>query len=184
MACRRRRSWPESTCSTRWGRPCTRTASRWSGISGTLLDAATARTAARCLPRPGQGGCRLRALAAAPGKRWSRWTMARSAPRWNSMPPARCTSLTKSGKGSSIGCTSNGVLQHGERVAEAYGFHPVSAGASRRDRPGVPGRILPLAGNAHGSDAWERLGRGGYVAALCVAARRGGVMNCSGRDNS
>ncbi len=65
---------------------------------------------------------------------------------------------------------ANGALQHGERVAEAYGFHPVLLAHDGAMILAYLGESCRLADKAHGSEAWERLGRGGYVAVL---VRRG-----------
>ena len=60
----------------------------------------------------------------------------------------------------------NGLLRQSERVAEAYGFHPVLLGHNGDVILAYLGESCRLPSVKPGSDGWERLGRGGYVAAL------------------
>ncbi len=55
---------------------------------------------------------------------------------------------------------------HAERVAEAYGFHPVVLTADGRIVIAYLGESCRLPSPERWGDAWERLGHGGYVAAL------------------
>jgi hypothetical protein len=58
------------------------------------------------------------------------------------------------------------VERHSERVAEAYGSHPVLLAHKGAIILAWLGESCRVQGEMHGSDAWERLGRGGYIAAL------------------
>ena len=55
---------------------------------------------------------------------------------------------------------------HAERVAEAFGFHPVLLAARNRLVLAYLGESCRMPSTTKGSPAWERLGRGGYIAAL------------------
>ena len=55
---------------------------------------------------------------------------------------------------------------HAERVAEAFGFHPVLLAANGRLLLAWLGESCRLPSSTPRSPAWERLGRGGYIAVL------------------
>lgn len=61
----------------------------------------------------------------------------------------------------------NGKVRHSERAAEAYGFEPVVMAENGAIIIGYLGESCRLPSyRSGGGEAWERLGRGGYVAVL------------------
>jgi hypothetical protein len=58
------------------------------------------------------------------------------------------------------------AIGHRERVAEAYGSHPVVLAIPGRVIIAFLGESCRLPSHQRWGDAWERLGRGGYIGAL------------------
>ncbi|MGA2329830.1 MAG: hypothetical protein ABSH05_26575 [Bryobacteraceae bacterium] len=60
----------------------------------------------------------------------------------------------------------NASLVHAERAAEAYGFHPVVMAHGGRVLLSYRGESVRIDTPHSGGAAWDRLGRGGYIAVL------------------